>query len=183
MTCPRGRTRELFLFFILTGFGTAWQRRSTVELLSVVHPPTDQGYRSRNFTSAGTAVPWPNPGWNSWKPGEGVTRTAFYHVNALRIGPDGKLWIVDSGAAGPGQPCLPGAARLFRFDTTTGSLDRVYALDSGTKPLTYIDDVRFNDDHAYLTDAGTPGILVLELKTGKYAAFSTTPHRLPTCDR
>src|SRR4030095_6486953 len=30
----------------------------------------------------------------------------------------------------------------------------------------YIDDIRFHDDHAYLTDAGRAGIIVLDLKSG-----------------
>jgi hypothetical protein len=34
------------------------------------------------------------------------------------------------------------------------------------QPGSYVDDVRFNGDFAYLTDAGKPGLIIVNLKTG-----------------
>lgn len=124
------------------------------------------GVQLEEMDSAGSEHPYPNKDWNQWRPGQPVT-SAFVHVNAIRMGPDGKLWVVDGGALGIGKPAIPGAARLFCFDVPTGSLDRVYRFNNIAKPTTFIDDVRFNGGHAYLTDAGAPGIIVLDLKKGK----------------
>jgi sugar lactone lactonase YvrE len=90
----------------------------------------------------------------------------FVHVNALRIGPDAKLWIVDAGAPGIGKPAIDGAARIFQFDPSTGHMLRAYSLASVAQQKSYIDDIRFHGRLAYLTDAGAPGLIVLNLDTG-----------------
>lgn len=44
---------------------------------------------------------------------------------------------------------------------------RIYSFASDVAlPGSYIDDVRLNGRHAYLTDAGRPGLIVLDLETG-----------------
>jgi hypothetical protein len=47
----------------------------------------------------GKPRPYPEGIWNDWTAGK-VVATGFVGVNALRIGPDGDLWIVDVGAPG-----------------------------------------------------------------------------------
>ncbi len=113
----------------------------------------------------GHGHPFPDASWNAWKPGKSA-KGAFVHVNAIRIGPEGKLWVVDAGSTGFGKPAVPGGARAIRIDLATNQVDRIYDLHAGTKPKSYIDDIRFNGPHAYLTDAGAPGLLVLDLKSG-----------------
>ncbi len=88
-------------------------------------------------------------------------------VNALRIGPDGQLWIVDKGAPGPGQDVLPGGAKVVVVDLATDKVSRIIPLDAVTGKKSFVDDIRFNGDHAYLTDAGQPGLIVVDLKTGQ----------------
>ena len=34
------------------------------------------------------------------------------------------------------------------------------------KAKSYVDDIRFNGRHAYITDAGEPALIVLDLETG-----------------
>src|SRR5205823_6626196 len=100
-----------------------------------------------------------------WKPGEtGVDR--FVGVNALRIGPDGALWIVDRGAPGIGKPLVPGGVKLVRIDISTNTVTRRYDLSAVTSAKSFVDDVRFHGPRAYLTDAGQPGLIVLDLKSG-----------------
>ncbi|NHO33113.1 hypothetical protein GOB85_11550 [Acetobacter sp. LMG 1636] len=110
--------------------------------------------------------PFPDTRWNalrgpSWTPADG-----FFLVNAIRIGPDGNLWVIDAGAPGIGLPAVSGAARLFVFDPKSGALIRTFDLAAGLRPDSYIDDIRFNGPILYATDAGAPGLLVVNIVSG-----------------
>ncbi|MBB3173907.1 sugar lactone lactonase YvrE [Endobacter medicaginis] len=91
----------------------------------------------------------------------------FVGVNALRIGPDGDLWVVDRGGPGIGKPLAPHGPKLLRFDIASARLARSYDLGAVTLPWSFVDDVRFNGRRAYLTDAGDPGLIVLDLDSGR----------------
>lgn len=114
----------------------------------------------------GTLVPYPDAAWNGWAKGRDPAKS-FVRVNAQRIGPDGALWLVDTGAPGIGNPVLPGGPKLIRIDLATNGIARVYPLGAVTKADSFVDDVRFNAGHAYLTDAGAPGLIVLDLASGQ----------------
>ena len=111
----------------------------------------------------GKPAPFPDAAWNAPGPLAGH----FSHVNAARVGSDGALWVVDSGSAFPGRPATPGAGRLIRIDLATDRVTRVFDLREALKPTSFVDDVRFNGAHAYLTDAGRPGLIVLDLADGR----------------
>jgi sugar lactone lactonase YvrE len=115
----------------------------------------------------GVPTPYPDRKWNEWRAGADAARS-FVNINALRLGPDGGLWAVDSGSPEFGGDPLPGGAKLVRIDPQTSRVTRVigFAPDIA-RPGSYVDDVRFNGRHAYLTDAGNPGIIVLDLETGQ----------------
>lgn len=134
----------------------------------VSYPQADSaGMQVAELDAQGRPYPFPDASWNgpqTWAPG--TVGSGYVHVNALRVGPDGKLWIVDAGAPGMGQPAVKGGARLFRFDPQTRQLLQTYDLAAAVHPYSYVDDVRFNGNHAYLTDAGAPGLIVLDLRTG-----------------
>lgn len=113
----------------------------------------------------GKPFAYPDERWNSWKPGmDGHDR--FVGVNAIRVGPDGALWVVDRGSPGIGKPAVAGGSKLVRINVATNRVDRVIDLASVGRPWTFIDDIRFNGTHAYLTDAGAPGLVVLDMTTG-----------------
>ena len=129
----------------------------------------------------GTAKLYPNAAWNSWKPGDDPAQS-FVAVNALRMGPDGLLWIVDTGTRGLGTPVINGGAKLVVIDVKKDAVSRVYPLQSVATGISYVDDIRFHEGNAYLTDAGVPGIIVLNLRTGNARRVldhdaSTTAHR------
>lgn len=124
------------------------------------------GAQVEELTPDGQGKAYPDLAWNSWTAGHGLDNV-FVHVNALRVGPDGALWIVDAGAPGFGQPAVAGAARIFRFDLTTNKLTRIYPLTPAVTAQSYIDDIRFNGRTAYITDAGTPALIVLDLDSGQ----------------
>lgn len=109
---------------------------------------------------------YPDAAWNGWRPGEDG-RNAFVGVNAIRVGPDGALWVVDPGSEGFGKIPLIGGPKLVRIDLRTNQVARVYPLGTATWPTSFVDDVRFKDHTAYLTDAGAPALIVLDLDSGQ----------------
>ncbi|MEU7974836.1 L-dopachrome tautomerase-related protein [Micromonospora sp. NPDC049089] len=112
----------------------------------------------------GRRVPYPDVAWNRADQPPGG---AFVHVNGLRAGPDGRLWIVDSGSPRIGGAQVPGGARLIVVDPDDDRVERVYHLDEAVHPGSYVDDVRFNGRVAYLSDAGAAGLIVLDLDSGR----------------
>ena len=113
----------------------------------------------------GKPVPFPDESWNGWKQGDDPAR-AFVRVNALRVGPKGSLWVVDVGAPGLDNPKLPHGPKLVKIDLSTNQIARIYDLDTATNQDSFIDDVRFHGSFGYLTDAGSPGVIIVDLKTG-----------------
>jgi hypothetical protein len=114
----------------------------------------------------GVPRPYPDASWNNWHPGDDP-RTVFVSVNALHRDDSGGLWVIDTGAPEFGGDPLPGAAKAVRIDLATNRVASVILLGSSAVGKgSYVDDIRFHGDHAYLTDAGRPGLIVLDLKTG-----------------
>jgi hypothetical protein len=110
---------------------------------------------------------YPDASWNAWKPGADPT-TAFVNVNAIHLDNEGALWVIDTGTPEFGGDPLPGAPKAVKINLTTNRIERIYRLDSIVRGASYIDDIRTNGKHAYLTDAGkTPAIVVLDLVSGK----------------
>jgi len=114
----------------------------------------------------GQLVPYPDAQWNSWTPGSDATH-AFVSVNAIHQSADGDLWIVDTGAPEFGGAAVENGPKVVRIDPRSDSIVRIYAFPKDAiHAHTYVDDIRINGNHAYLTDAGEGAILVLDLKTG-----------------
>ena len=113
----------------------------------------------------GELKPYPDEAWNAPKSAANAANM-FVAANSLRIGPDGELWVVDIGASGMGKPKFPGGPKIVAINTATNTARRIYSLDTVTNDKSFIDDIRFNGRHAYITDAGQPGIVVLDLDSG-----------------
>jgi sugar lactone lactonase YvrE len=126
----------------------------------------DSGMRIGEIKANGKVVPYPDASWNSWKKGE-QTGSKIVRANSLRVGPDGNLWIVDTGAEALGKPPLPNASKLIVINIRTNKIKRVIPLQSVMKTNSFIDDLRIYGPHIYLTDAGEPGIVVMDLISGK----------------
>lgn len=136
----------------------------------VCYPSADgPGVQAEEILPDGNRRPYPDQEWNGWRPGQGQDLAhGFVCVNALRVGPDGKsLWIVDAGATGPGKPAVPGGGRIVQVDLPTDRVVRVYQLDQALREKSYVDDLRFHGELAYITDVGAPGLIVLNLRTGQ----------------
>lgn len=117
----------------------------------------------------GTGVPYPNAQWNSYAGPSSDPATTLVRVNSQRIGPDGNLWLVDTGSPGFGSPViLPQGPKLVVVDVQTNEVTRVYNMGNVTKSSSLLDDIRFHTatGKAYLTDAGVGALIVLDLATG-----------------
>lgn len=93
----------------------------------------------------------------------------FIRVNAQRVGPDGALWVVDVGSPSLGAPVLfPDGPKLVKVDLKSNKVSKVYGLGNVTLPNSLLDDIRFNPKtgKAYITDAGEPALVVIDLESG-----------------
>jgi len=113
---------------------------------------------------AGQPQPYPNAAWN--EPGRDAAH-AFVNVNAIHRDGQGHLWVIDAGVSGFGGPPVPSGPKAVEIDLRTNDVVRVYTFDARiAAPGSYVDDIRFHGRHGYLTDAGRPGIIVLDLDSG-----------------
>ena len=75
-------------------------------------------------------TPYPNAEWNSYASGKDPA-THLVRTNSQRIGPDGALWLVDTGSPGFGEPViLPEGPKLVQVNLTTNTVARIYNLGS-----------------------------------------------------
>ena len=121
------------------------------------------------ISSNNTYVPYPNAEWNTFNISTDDPASHLVRTNSQRIGPDGALWLVDTGSPGFGQPViLPSGPKLVQVNVTTNTVQRTINLANVTLPASLIDDVRFHPSsgRAFITDAGEPAIIVLDLATG-----------------
>ena len=127
----------------------------------------DKGIRIGEILRNGHIIPYPNGQWNNWQIGDDVNQK-FVRTNSLRIGPDGLLWVVDTGTPAMGKEILSGSSvKLVSIDTKSNQVVNIIPLLDVSKPSTFIDDIRIAADKIYLTDAGEPALIVLDKNTGK----------------
>lgn len=114
----------------------------------------------------GSPAPYPDAAWNGWHDGADPS-AAFVDVNAIHLDGKGSLWVIDTGSPQFGGDPLPGGAKLVQIALSTGRVTRIIHFGPDIAlPGSYVDDVRFHDHFAYLTDAGKPGLIVLDLVSG-----------------
>jgi sugar lactone lactonase YvrE len=82
----------------------------------------------------------------------------------------GNLWVVDPAAPATAA-VVPGGPKLVRIDLHSNKVAQVIRFDESVAPQgSYLNDVRISPDgrHAYLTDSGAKGALVVvDLQDGK----------------
>ena len=108
----------------------------------------------------GEIRPYPDAGWNDAKAPD--HSHALVRPCSLRIGPDGLLWVLDTGQPGVDH----GGPKFVAFDLETNALVRSYPLDAGALTGSFYDDFRFNGRNVYFTDIGRGAIVFLNLDTG-----------------
>jgi sugar lactone lactonase YvrE len=115
----------------------------------------------------GVVTPYPNRAWNSWKQEGDPTKTAFVRANSLRFGPDGLLWVVDTGTPKSDAPPITDGPKLLAIDIAKNQVVKTIDLGKLVKRKSFVDDLRFHGDMIYVTDAGAPGLILLSQKTGQ----------------
>lgn len=133
---------------------------------SFPHLEGDAGIRIGEIKKDRKIVPYPDLSWNNWKAGDQTARK-IVRPNALRIGPDGNLWIVDTGAPQIGSNALPGAAKLIVVNLHTNRVIRTIPLAGVMKEKSFIDDLRIYGSTIYLTDAAEPALIIMDKISGK----------------
>ncbi|KAM0708618.1 hypothetical protein Q7P35_005270 [Cladosporium inversicolor] len=120
-----------------------------------------------------TTEAYPDLEWNSYSSTKDPA-THFVRINSQRIGPDGHLCAVDVGSPASGEPViLPEGPKLVVIDINTNQVSKTYLMGNVTLANSLLDDIRFNPttNKAYLTDAGVPALIVLDLATGEARRF------------
>jgi sugar lactone lactonase YvrE len=116
---------------------------------------------------SGELVPFPDSGWNSWKPSDPPAER-FICVQGLCIDEDDNLWVLD--AADPGfRGVIPGGAKIVKIDIGQGRVVRTIPLSDEAAPRgSYLADLRVDSRRgtAYATDSGLGALVVVDLKTG-----------------
>jgi hypothetical protein len=143
-----------------------------------------QGPAVARLDGEGRAVPYPDAAWNSWREGEDPSH-AFVNVNSIHLDGKGSLWAFDTGSPQFGGNALQGGAKLVQIDLADAKVVRIIPLGPDVVlPGSYVDDVRFHGDFTYSTDAGQPGIIVMNLKTGaKRRLLENIPATTARADR
>ena len=131
----------------------------------LTHPTAKPGQPRVVEVKNDRETPFPDAPEDFYKPGDDPKR-GFVLINALRVWRD-SLWLVDAGTKAVGKPPIPGGPKLVRVDLRTNRIARTYDLKGGVTALSNPDDVRFLGREAILTDAGDPGIIVLDLDSGR----------------
>jgi len=121
----------------------------------------------------GSLRPYPDDRWNDWRNVRRDELDPSEHwvcVQSVVADGRGSVWIVDP-AAPAADGVVPGGPKLVRVDLATDRVARVIRFGQDVAiPGSYLNDVRFSRDgkHAYLTDAGQRGaLIVVELASGK----------------
>jgi sugar lactone lactonase YvrE len=124
-------------------------------------------------TREGQIKPYPDHESNSWSNAKKNQMSAGDHfvcVQSVVTDAQGNLWVVDPAAPATG-PVVPDGPKLVRIDLKANKVAQVIRFDETVAPQgSYLNDVRFSPDgrHAYLTDAGAKGALVVvDIQTGK----------------
>jgi sugar lactone lactonase YvrE len=104
----------------------------------------------------GTAKPFPDAAMNAWQPGQDGSNK-WVCVQTAYVDDDDYLYIVDPAAPMLAKVVDNNSAKVVKFNLNT--------IDNSS----YLNDIRVDTklQKAYLTNSGTGGIVILDLKTGK----------------
>jgi len=111
--------------------------------------------------------PYPDEAMNSWKKGESG-KNKWVCVQAVYIDDDDVMWVVDP-AAPKLDKVYQQSHKLVKINLNTNKVERTYTFEGIADEHSYLNDVRVDTKRqfAYITNSGTGGIVVVDLKSGK----------------
>ncbi len=115
----------------------------------------------------GVAKPFPDATTNMWAPGQnGMSK--WVCVQTAYVDDDDFLYIVDASAPMLAK-VVGNGAKVVKFDLNTNKVVKTYRFGNTIDNSCYLNDIRVDTKKqmAYLTNSGTGGIIILDLKTGK----------------
>ncbi|PSR77687.1 hypothetical protein BD289DRAFT_377579 [Coniella lustricola] len=133
----------------------------------MVHGSSPQITEYNTSTGIQTIYPYTKLEYDASSPNSSDIKSTYVSLNAQRIGPDGNLWLIDTGGSPASMPWGP---KIIVINITTNSVDRIYHMGNVTKTGSLLDDIRFGrpgSNRAYLTDAGIGALITLDLATGQ----------------
>jgi sugar lactone lactonase YvrE len=121
----------------------------------------------------GSLKPYPDQRWNEWrnaKKDEMAPQDHWVCVQSVVADRQGNLWVLDPAA--PAQDkVVAGGPKLVKIDLKANQPSQTISFTEDVAPQgSYLNDVRFSLDgrHAYITDSGVKGALVVvDLQSGK----------------
>ncbi|MBM6581536.1 hypothetical protein ILT44_15175 [Microvirga sp. BT689] len=121
----------------------------------------------------GSIKPYPDQRWNEWrnaKKDEMAPQDHWVCVQSVVADSLGNLWVLDPAA--PAQDkVVAGGPKLVKIDLKTNQPSQTISFTEDIAPQgSYLNDVRFSPDghHAYITDSGVKGALVVvDLQSGR----------------
>ncbi len=124
-------------------------------------------------TKDGSLKPYPDQRWNEWrnaKKDEMSPQDRWVCVQSVVADSQGNLWVLDPAA--PAQDkVVAGGPKLVKIDLKANRPTQTISFTEDVAPQgSYLNDVRFSPDgrHAYITDSGVKGALVVvDLQSGK----------------
>jgi sugar lactone lactonase YvrE len=111
--------------------------------------------------------PYPDAAMNSWKPGESG-KNKWVCVQAVYIDDQDVMWVIDP-AAPKLDKVYQQSFKLVKINLNTNKVERTYTFEGVADEHSYLNDVRVDTKRqfAYITNSGTGGIVVVDLKSGK----------------
>lgn len=111
--------------------------------------------------------PYPDAAMNSWKPGESG-KNKWVCVQAAYIDADDVMWVIDP-AAPKLDKVYQQSYKLVKINLGTNKVERTYTFEGIADEHSYLNDVRVDTKRqfAYITNSGTGGMMVVDLKSGK----------------
>lgn len=117
-------------------------------------------------TDDGSPKPYPDCEMNGWENGNEVSPDQFVCVQSV-VAYMGRLYVLDT--KNPSMKQVLDVPTLYVFDLQTDQLIKTYPLADSTKQSSYTNDLRVDDKAGkiYLTDSGAPGLIVVDIESGK----------------
>ncbi len=138
----------------------------TGRVFATIHPLGGGNLQVIEITGKKTFVPYPSKAYQ--KNGNPASDKAFDTPLGLNFDADGFLWVIDMGQE-------LGKTRLWSIDIKTNKVVKKFELSQAIAPRgSFIQDLAVDSKNAwvYLADIANPGIIAVNLKTGKTRRFS-----------